>query len=33
MTVVQTIDGKQLPPKLAYRLIVWKKAAGGWQWD
>jgi hypothetical protein len=28
-----TIDGKQLPPKPAYRLSVWKKGAGGWQWD
>jgi len=27
-----TIDGKQLPPKPAYRLSVWKKGAGGWQW-
>jgi len=25
MTVAQTIDGKQLPPKPAYRLSVWKK--------
>jgi hypothetical protein len=33
MTVAQTIDGKQLPPKPAYRLSVWKKGAGGWQWD
>jgi len=32
MTVAQTIDGKQLPPKPAYRLSVWKKGAGGWQW-
>ena len=33
MTVAQTIDGKQLPPKPAYRLSVWKKAGGGgWQW-
>ena len=33
MTVAQTIDGKQLSPKPAYRLSVWKKGAGGgWQW-
>ncbi len=32
MTVAQTIDGKELPPKPAYRLSVWKKGAGGWQW-
>lgn len=32
MTVAQTIDGKQLPPKPAYRLSVWKKGAAGWQW-
>src|SRR6476619_1090413 len=32
MTVAQTIDGKQLPPKPAYLLSVWKKGAGGWQW-
>jgi len=32
MTVAQTIDGKQLPPKPAYRLSVWKKGASGWQW-
>jgi hypothetical protein len=32
MTVAQIIDGKQLPPKPAYRLSVWKKGAGGWQW-
>ena len=32
MTVAQTIDGKQLRPKPAYRLSVWKKGAGGWQW-
>ena len=33
MTVAQTIDGKQLPPKPAYRLSVWKKGAGvDWQW-
>ena len=28
MTAAQTIDGKQLPPKPAYRLSVWKKGAG-----
>ena len=32
MTVAQTIDAKQLPPKPAYRLSVWKKGASGWQW-
>jgi hypothetical protein len=32
MTVAQTIDGKQLPAKPAYRLSVWKKTADGWQW-
>ena len=32
MTAAQTIDGKQLPPKPAYRLSVWKKGASGWQW-
>jgi uncharacterized protein DUF4440 len=32
MTVAQTIDGKQLPPKPAYRLSVWKKGGAGWQW-
>jgi hypothetical protein len=32
MTVAQIIDGKQLPPKPAYRLSVWKKGAAGWQW-
>jgi hypothetical protein len=32
MAVAQTIDGKQLPPKPAYRLSVWKKGAAGWQW-
>jgi len=33
MSVAQTIDGKHLPPKPAYRLSVWKKGAGvGWQW-
>lgn len=31
MTVAQTIDGKQLPAKPAYRLSVWKKGAAGWQ--
>jgi len=32
MTVAETIDGKQLPAKPAYRLSVWKKGADGWQW-
>ena len=32
MTVAQTIDGKQLPAKPAYRLSVWKKGASDWQW-
>jgi hypothetical protein len=32
MTVAQAIDGKQLPPKPAYRLSVWKRGATGWQW-
>jgi len=32
MTVAETIDGKQLPAKPAYRLSVWKKGASGWQW-
>ena len=32
MTVAQIIDGKQLPPKPAYRSSVWKKDAAGWQW-
>src|SRR5215472_9580337 len=32
MTVAETIDGKQLPAKPAYRLSVWKKGANGWQW-
>jgi hypothetical protein len=32
MTVAQTIDGKQLPPKPAFRLSVWKKGVRGWQW-
>src|SRR5262245_48064675 len=32
MTVAQIIDGKQLPPKPAYRLSVWKRGASGWQW-
>src|SRR5215475_13300150 len=33
MTVAETIDGKQLPAKPAYRLSVWKKGVNGWQWD
>ena len=32
LTVAQIIDGKQLPPKPAYRLSVWKKGVAGWQW-
>ena len=32
MTVAETIDGKQLPAKPAYRLSVWKKGTNGWQW-
>src|SRR6516165_9214839 len=32
MTVAETIDGKQLPAKPAYRLSVWKKEVNGWQW-
>jgi hypothetical protein len=32
MTVAETIDGKRLPAKPAYRLSVWKKGAHGWQW-
>src|SRR6476659_492218 len=32
MTVAQTIDGKHLPTKPAYRLSVWKKGASDWQW-
>jgi len=32
MTVAETIDGKRLPAKPAYRLSVWKKGANGWQW-
>src|SRR5215472_14287631 len=32
MTVAETIDGKQLPTKPAYRLSVWKKGVNGWQW-
>jgi hypothetical protein len=32
MTVAETIDGKRLPAKPAYRLSVWKKADSGWQW-
>src|SRR5215467_132146 len=32
MTVGETIDGKRLPAKAAYRLSVWKKGVNGWQW-
>ena len=32
MTVPETIDGKRLPAKPAYRLSVWKKGMNGWQW-
>jgi hypothetical protein len=32
MIVAETIDGKQLPAKPAYRLSVWKKGVAGWQW-
>jgi Domain of unknown function (DUF4440) len=32
MTVGETIDGKQLPAKPAYRLSVWKRGVNGWQW-
>jgi Domain of unknown function (DUF4440) len=32
MTVAETIDGKRLPAKPAYRLSVWKKGVDGWQW-
>ena len=32
MTVAETIDGKRLPAKPAYRLSVWKKRVNGWQW-
>jgi hypothetical protein len=32
MTVPETIDGKRLPAKPAYRLSVWKKGVNGWQW-
>ena len=32
MTVAETIDGKRLPAKPAYRLSVWKKSGNGWQW-
>jgi Domain of unknown function (DUF4440) len=32
MTVAETIDGKRLPAKPAYRLSVWKKGGNGWQW-
>jgi hypothetical protein len=32
MTVAETIAGKRLPAKPAYRLSVWKKGVNGWQW-
>jgi Domain of unknown function (DUF4440) len=32
MTVAETIDGKRLPAKPAYRLSVWKNGVNGWQW-
>jgi hypothetical protein len=32
MTVAETIDGKRLPAKPAYRLSVWKRGVNGWQW-
>jgi len=32
MTVAETIDGKRLHAKPAYRLSVWKKGPTGWQW-
>jgi hypothetical protein len=32
MTVAETIDGRRLPAKPAYRLSVWKKGGNGWQW-
>jgi predicted carbohydrate-binding protein with CBM5 and CBM33 domain len=32
MTVAETIDGKRLPAKPAYRLSVWKRGENGWQW-
>jgi len=32
MTVAETVDGKRLPAKPAYRLSVWKKGVSGWQW-
>jgi hypothetical protein len=32
MTVAETIDGKRLPAKAAYRLSVWKRGDSGWQW-
>lgn len=32
MTVAETIDGKRLPAKPAYRLSVWKNGENGWQW-
>jgi Domain of unknown function (DUF4440) len=32
MTAAETIDGKRLPARPAYRLSVWKKGANGWEW-
>lgn len=32
MIVAETIDGKRLPAKPAYRLSVWKNGVNGWQW-
>ena len=32
MTVAETIDGRRLPAKPAYRLSVWRKGENGWQW-
>jgi uncharacterized protein DUF4440 len=32
MTVAETVDGKRLPAKPAYRLSVWKKGVNGWEW-
>jgi len=32
MIVAETIDGRRLPAKPAYRSSVWKKGENGWQW-